>query len=126
MKKGLIDYGKNDKIVLIALSNLFTVSKKEGVVRFEDFYPKNKSHMALLSIAKIARDVFGYEIEVKMPIWRFLKFRFKYFKQTYGLGLARKDSIGINIQDFLDNISIPNELSEFFWETLYDNYYSWS
>ena len=60
---------------------------------------KNDSHRCFMRICKIIQDVFGIEIKVSMPFWRYIIFRIKFrykWKRTIGANL--------NIDNYISEI----------------------
>lgn len=108
-----------DKVINVALINLYTLSKEKQKIVLKNFNYKNESHRAIFEIAKIARDVFGFDIEFKGSIWHYLltkiALKTKIISRT-------KEKNGIDVSNFIHHIEEANEDPTLFKE-IYDFYY---
>lgn len=62
-------YREYDGLVGLTLLNIHTASKEEGVIRLLNFNRINKEHLYLLRVALLARDIFGFPIELDCDGW---------------------------------------------------------
>jgi hypothetical protein len=49
--------------------NLFSISKENKIIRLHHFNRKNREHLYILRVALMARDVYGFSLEVEGSWW---------------------------------------------------------
>lgn len=96
-----VEIDKLDKIINTAVHNLYTLGKENKTICFENFSFKDSSHLAMISIANIAHDVFGFSLKFKMS--KFKLFFHKLKHRNIKLWKASKEK-GIDINDFIFHI----------------------
>jgi hypothetical protein len=62
-------YRAYDQVVSLTLLNIWKITHEREVIRLYHFDRKNKEHMYILHIALLARDLFGFPIEVEGSRW---------------------------------------------------------
>lgn len=62
-------YREYDGLIGLTMLNLHTISNKNKIIRLYHFDRKNREHLYLLRIALMARDVYGFSLEVEGSWW---------------------------------------------------------
>ena len=57
-------YREYDGLVGLTMLNIYSKSKEGKIIRLLDFDRKNKEHLFILRVALIARDLYGFPIEI--------------------------------------------------------------
>lgn len=115
-------FKRYDEAIGAATINLFTLSKNNGGIKLCDFDPKNKNHLTLYNIAKNLGGILNYKVALEMSFLSFLKFKIK--EKNWFLKRMKRGEKGIHIDQFLLDISIPNNLEADFWCKAYEEYYA--
>lgn len=78
-------YQKIDNICDMAVTNIYTLSKGNQMITFENIDCDRDDHMFLVNIGLIARDIFGWPLYFYGSFWKWVKlfFRTKKENQTY-------------------------------------------
>lgn len=123
-------YHLYDIAVSVTLSKLYNLSKETGIIRIHWFQRKYKSHLFLLRIALIARDLFGVSIELEgISRWELFLINRK-IKKSFGKihrGKIRTNSIAA--PQFLEDLytKIAEETGvKIDFGAVYDAYYEGS
>ena len=58
-----------DGLVGLTMLNLFSISKENKIIRLYHFDRKNREHLYILRIALMARDIYGFPLEVEGSWW---------------------------------------------------------
>ncbi len=58
-----------DGLIGLTLLNLYTISRENQAIRLYHFDRKNREHLYILRIALMARDVYGFSLEVEGSWW---------------------------------------------------------
>lgn len=102
-----------DRVIHVAMVNLYTLSKdtKKIVINYVD--GRNKSHRALIKIAQKASTVFGFKCYVNLSPIQYLIFRI----QTHAKWCKRgHPHIGFDIETFIDDLETANKYPRLFEE----------
>lgn len=67
-----MEYKQEDLILETTLINLYTISKRSGVIRLKEFDRKNKAHLCLFNVAKICSNLHNFPIEVNCSWLQFM------------------------------------------------------
>lgn len=110
-----------DTIIDVGIKDLFILSKEDCIIRLNNFSFKNKGHMAVMSIAKIARDIFGFKVEVEAKFFTYWIYNLKYGYKNY-CKRAKVLGKGINVSKFIEEIENRNAFPNIFKE-IYEKYY---
>ena len=92
---------KLDKIIYTAVCNLYTLGKENKTICFKNFSFKDSSHLAMISIANIAHNVFNFSIKLKMSKFRLFFHKLKHHNIKFWES-SKED--GIDIDDFIFHI----------------------
>ena len=111
---------KLDRHINIAINNLYTLSKKDKIIRLTNFSFKNKSHLAIMQIAQNIYQLFGLKLEINTSFWKYHFYNLKYhFKKNWR---RTSDSDGIDVEDFITHIENANNTAGLF-ALIYTTYY---
>lgn len=107
-----------DSMVSVALINMFTLSKEENFIKLCKFNRKDESHLALVAIGLMGRQVYGFDFGVVCSwldiFWLRRKFKCKDIKKV---------KIGnIDCNKFILDIEEPNVKYGIF-KQIYNAYY---
>ena len=58
-----------DGLVGLTMLNLFSISKENKIIRLYHFDRKNREHLYILRVALMARDIYGFPLEVEGSWW---------------------------------------------------------
>lgn len=58
-----------DGLIGLTMLNLFSISKEKKIIRLYHFDRKNREHLYILRVALIARDIYGFPVEVEGSWW---------------------------------------------------------
>lgn len=109
-----------DKVIEVTISNLYTIRIDGHIIRFTNFSFKNKGHLAVLYIARSARDVLGLDVEMDMGFFKFYWYNLKY---KYSKFCKRhRSSIAIDPSEVILDIERANNKYHLF-EKIYETYY---
>lgn len=121
------DYHNYDVAVGEILGKLIEVSKSDNIVRLYGFNRKNKSHLFVLRIALMARNLAGCEVEVDCrlrDLWHINR------KIKRNFGKVRKYKISSNWPYekgiYVNNIIKHSQYSAFSLADVYEVYYEGS
>lgn len=124
-------YHNYDFTVSIALTKIYELSKDEGVIRLYWFERKYKSHLFLLRIALMARDIFYFPIVLEgASLWDTYQINKKIKKGFSKIKRAPLRSLGgINVPQFMEDLyaEVAKEIEyKPDFEKIYDTYYEGS
>jgi len=110
-----------DAIVHVTIQDLFVLSKDGKIIKLSNFSFKNKSHLAILSISALMRNIFNFDIEIESD---FFSYWFYNLKHKYKKFCKRVPKVGdgINVDLLINNIENLNNLPSIFSE-IYEKYY---
>lgn len=117
------DYDLFDQVVHTTLINIYSQSYSRKTIVLEDFDPKNKEHLYFLHVALTARDVFQFEIRVKLGWWKLFKLNFKLRKKYIRLKRAKSWECGIKVPEMLDFMRPLFENNNYSYAEIYEAYY---
>lgn len=95
MEENLTQEELYDKIINEIVWDLYRKYKDAPQISIRPNF-KNNSHKCFMRFCKIMQDVFGIEIKVSMPFWRYIIFRIKFrykWKRTTITNLSVDDYI---------------------------------
>lgn len=123
-----MDNQKLDVLVNVAFINLFSLGKSNQLLILSNINPKDKRHLACVHIAKLVKDIYGYDFY--LPKNKFLTYWKISFKCKSGKWLKpiRKKNIGessikvIDMEDFISYMEKANKYVDGFAD-VYDEYY---
>ena len=115
-----LNIDKLDKVIHTAICNLYTLGKENKTICFKNFSFKDTSHLAMISIANITHDIFGFSIKLKMSKFKFFfhKLAHKNIKQW-----SATNEDGIDITDFISHIEKAYN-DPFIFALIYTLYYN--
>lgn len=70
-------YQELDRIVQSTLINIYSIANREGKIVLLNFDPKVNTDKCIIEIARIAVNVWRFEIEVDLPLFKYLMFKLK-------------------------------------------------
>lgn len=70
-------YQELDRIVQSTLINIYSIANREGKIVLLNFDPKVNTDKCIIEIARIAVHVWRFEVEVDLPLFKYLMFKFK-------------------------------------------------
>ena len=119
-----------DRIIGMALVNIYSLSKDLRKIRLIDFNRKNREHLFVLRIALIARDIYDMPIEIEGSYWDIFCINWKIRKGFEKIKRANPFAInGIWVRDFL-NFLRPEAIAQlgekFTFDDIYEEYYEGS
>lgn len=117
-------YDLFDEIVSKTLTNIYSLSAVSHTIVLENFNPKLKEHLYFLHVALTARDVFGFEIKVKLGWWKLLKLNFKLRKHYFRLKRAKSWEVGIDVPAMLNFMTPLFENTDYTYSEIYEAYYN--
>lgn len=109
-----------DKAINVAIINMYSKRTEDNVIRFTNFSFRNKSHLAILNIAKIAHDILNLKVELVVNPIIYSIYKKKYKLDEFCSRAKEKD--GISINSFITYIEVANNTSHLF-EDIYKSYY---
>lgn len=119
-----------DTAVSVTLSKLYNLSKETGIIRIHWFQRKYKSHLFLLRIALMARDLFDVSIELEgISRWDFFLINRKIKKNFGKIYRGKVRAGGIAAPQFLEDLysGIAEEFgAKVDFGAVYDTYYEGS
>ena len=117
------NYDLFDQIVNTTLINIYSLSKQNKTIILENFNPKDKNHLYFLHVAITARDLFGFNIKVKLGWWKLFKLNFKLRKHYLRLQRAKSWESGINVPEVLNYMSPLFKDGDVSYAEIYEEYY---
>lgn len=118
-----------DKLLDIGITNLYTLSKKDKIIRISGFDSQDNLCLIMMEIARLLNTLCpenNYKLELKTSLWQYLKYirKDKTFKRKRKwISIKNKNFEGINPYEFLSHISKANDESINIFEDIYDEYY---
>lgn len=112
-----------DSIIQTSLINIYTLSKNNEYIQFNNFDIDNTAHLCLLNIATAARTIFNYPIYINTSFINFLKLK-KYHKNLIELNhiKRKKRPNGIDTRVFEYDINV-NFKDAGILSKIYERYY---
>lgn len=123
-------YREYDGLIGLTLLNIFLVAKDSEVIQLTDFDKKDINHLYVLRVALLARDIYGFPVEIKDSWWnvfclnRKIKKNFgkiKRFKQPKDEPISIKHLLEIMKKDGILHIG-----ENFTFADIYNQYYEGS
>lgn len=119
-----------DNIVASSVLNIKDLSKKTGMIIFDNFDPTNKKHLFLLNTAEIAKlysDIHR-DIYLITPLFKYLWFKLKYRKRyqikRYNKFLHKSELNNIiNIEKVLQYMAEAYDITIDEFDEIYNTYY---
>lgn len=119
-----------DNIVASSVLNIKDLSKKTGMIIFDNFDPTNKKHLFLLNTAEITKlypDIHR-DIYLIMPLLKYLWFKLKYRKRyqikRYSKFLHKSELNNIiNIEKILQYMAEAYNITTNEFDEIYNTYY---
>ena len=115
-------YQELDRIVQSTLINIYSIANKEGKIVLINFDPKVNTDKCIIEIARIAVSLWRFEVEVDLPLFKYLMFKFK-----------NRDIIVKRYRKFVENKIDVQELKKFvaksyvkttmIFDEIYNEYY---
>ena len=70
-------YNKYDKIVQDTLVNIYSTAKESGKIVLTNFNPDIDTNKCVFEVAKIAKNLWNFELQVDLPLIKYLKLKLK-------------------------------------------------
>ena len=103
------DYKTLDKIINAAFINLFTLSKKDNIIRFSKVRLKDEKHWALLNIIMLYCDLGEPNlVYLDMPLFSYWKLRRKTKRKNFKL-VQGENNGGMTCDEFISNLEEANK-----------------
>ena len=121
-------YREYDGLVGITMLNIYSLSKQDKTIKLCRFDKKNKEHLYILRIAYLARDIYGFEIEVEGSWWDIFCLNLKNhrgFKRVKRYKIKNEDNV-INVLMLLDFMRPEGKTrlgKDFSFADIYEEYY---
>ena len=109
-----------DEVVMVAYTNLYTLSKNRSEVYLNDFNPMNDSHRALYSIASMLSSNQRFPIYVGCGLFTFWKYKKVY--KPYAFAKRKSLKNALNCDEIITHIETAFEKPGIFSE-IYNEYY---
>lgn len=116
-----MEYTQEDLILETAVVNLYTISKRSGIIRLKEFDRKNKAHLCLFNVAKICSNIYNFSIEVNCSWLQFklLKGKTKQVKRMKLVHFLDKSCDEL-INDIEEAYNAPGAFTKIY-ETYYED-----
>lgn len=103
------EYEILDKIINVAFVNLFTISKKDNIIRFSEVKFNDEKHWALLNLIALYSDL-GEPISVylDMPLFSYWKLRRKIKHKNFKRVTGHSNG-GMTCDEFISNLEEANK-----------------
>lgn len=118
----MYDYDFLDRVIHVTLSNLYTLrDKNSNTIYLTNFSFKNKAHLAVLEIARIAHNALELSVKIELGWFKYFIYNLKYHYRKF-CGRARDTTNGIDVSKIISDIEEANNTENLF-ETIYNAYY---
>lgn len=91
-----------DEIVMVAYTNLYTLSKKNREIYLNDFNPIDEGHRALYSIASMLSSNCRFPINIGCKLFTYWKYKKIYKPYAFAKRKTLKD--GLNCNEIISHI----------------------
>lgn len=118
-------YKQYDGIVGATIINLFSFSKKENFVIFNNFNYKSKMHRVFLESALLLCTTHKIDIYLNMSLFSFLYFKYFIIKKRNSHIFRIRDAqeIGVNIEEVAEFEAASYNHSIYVFDDIYNAYY---
>ena len=120
-------YREYDGLIGVTMLNIYSLSKRSGVIRLYNFNRKDKEHLYFLHVALIARSVYQMPIEVYASWWDVFCINMKIhkgFNKITRITDERLEGICVpEILDFMRADGIERLGKDFSFGEIYKAYY---
>lgn len=123
-----MDKKEQDALINVAFINFFTLGKDGSQLLLYNVNVKDKRHLACVHIAKIAKDMFGFEFYLPNNIINYWKISWKCKSKKWLPRICHKNIKKLNalkpieVEDFISHIEKANNKEGAFAE-IYDEFY---
>ena len=119
-----------DGLIGLTLLNLYSMSKELKTIRLFYFHPENKEHLFVLRVALIARDLYGFPVEVELSWFKTMLLNWKIRKGFSKVKRIKKNEYcGIWVSKFLEFMrpdGVQRLGKDFSFADIYETYYEGS
>ena len=123
-------YREYDGLVGLTMLNIYSKSKEGKTIRLLDFDRKNKEHLFILRVALIARDLYGFPIEIDSNRWSVFCINWRLRKGFNKVRRAARTEVdGVWVPHLLDLMRPDGEErlgGNFSFADIYEAYYEGS
>ena len=92
-------YDKYDEIINITMVNLYSLTKEAKKIALTGFDRENKDHLFFLRVALLAKDIYGYPLEIDAKFWDRLVLNWKMRKISRRVPKYEGVGACVNISD---------------------------
>lgn len=116
-------YQKYDRMVQATLINIYTMSKDDNKVILVNFDPKTDTDKCVVEIAKISQSLWNFDIEVDLPLFKFLMFKIKN-KDARVKRYKKYSEKKVDVQELKMFVSKAYVETTMIYKKIYDTYYN--
>lgn len=116
-------YQKYDRMVQATLINIYTMSKDNDKVILVNFDPKIDTDKCVIEIAKISQSLWNFDIEVDLPLFKFLMFKIKN-KDARIKRYKKYSEKKVDVQELKMFVSKAYVETTMVYKEIYDTYYN--
>lgn len=116
-------YQKYDRMVQATLINIYTMSKDDNKVILVNFDPKTDTDKCVVEIAKISQSLWNFDIEVDLPLFKFLMFKIKN-KDARFKRYKKYSEKKVDVQELKMFVSKAYVETTMVYKEIYDAYYN--
>lgn len=116
-----MDNKELDSLVNVAFINFFTLGKETKKICLCNVNVKDNRHLACLHIAKIVKDIYGYELYLSGDIFNYFDIRWKCKTKKWLKRARRKGNYKpVDMEEFVSHIEKANEKPDGFTQVYYE------
>lgn len=116
-------YSKYDGIVQATLVNIYSMAKESGKIVLINFNPNIDTDRCIFEIAKIAKTIWNFEIQIDLPLFKYLILKLK-TKDTNIKKYRKYIEKKTDVQELKQFVAKAYTETTMIYKEIYDAYYN--
>lgn len=119
-------YDKYDQTINAIMINIYTLTKEKGQIILENIDRNDKSHLLILRVAMIAKDVYNFQLKLETGFWNWVVLNWRMRKLSRFVHRERESDANVDVTTLIEFMTpVLRETIEenFCFGDIYDAFY---
>lgn len=100
-------FNKYDEVINITMVNIYTLTKEHKKIILSGIDRKNYDHLFILRVALLAKDIYGFPLELSINFWDSVVLNWKMRKLSRRIPRAKEESANVDVNKLIEFMYPP-------------------
>ena len=119
-------FNKYDEVINITMVNIYTLTKEHKKIILSGIDRKNYDHLFILRVALLAKDIYGFPLELSINFWDSVVLNWKMRKLSRRVPRAKEEYANVDVNKLIEFMYPPIREylgKDFKLENIYHQFY---